>query len=259
MKAKWLVMAALAGLIAAFGVTAPPRVVGQTVSPPTVTPTPSPTPSPTATPTVTPSAADLLAQMVQAIVAKNTFHEVSTEKLGAPGVPTTTIKVTSDVSLKPVRVHEVDVESGTVKAAGKTRKLHFRITTDTVGKRAAVRIGKGKWTCGASEQSLAGGAASLLVLTLLKNPVYVGTATIRGIPAWQVRATLKLPTGSAPGGPLILPIHFYISQLDFTLMRETITLSQSVGRITLRQTSRADITNYGEMVKVKLPAACKKK
>jgi hypothetical protein len=234
---------------------------GQTTGTPTATATPTLTPTPT--PAAPPTGADLINEMLQAIVAKNSFHAVATEKLSVPGQAHVKIQTVTDESLKPLRLHEVDTETGLGKVNGKNTTINIRLVDITVGKRSALRVGKGKWSCGKSQAANAATMMPIQAAQLFRKAVNLGAAIVRGTPVWHVHATLKLNVGSTTpstgGGPLTLPVNFFIAQSDFTLLRETSTIKQRLGSGTLKETLREDITDYGETVSVKLPGACRAK
>lgn len=221
-----------------------------TGTPPATTPVASPTA--TVTPSL-PSGQDLLARMVTAMAARNTYHVTTHSDEEIPLMARAISTSQEDVSTKPRLGHFVETTRTTRLDTWPARTTTRREESVIVKNSVATRIGTKPWSCTTISQitQVVGGVFGPPKIQSIDN---LGPETVDFTPAWHVREVAVL---TFEGQLEPITADYYISQADFTLVHVTGSDSLTFSGVTAHATIVQDVTNYGETVRVRLPAACK--
>jgi hypothetical protein len=192
--------------------------------------------------------------MARAIIGKNTYHEDLKGKASlSQNNQHLTLVGTLDASLSPLAAREVLTTSGTVNVGGKSTKQTIQLTLIAANGRLALRIGHTKWACG-SASSLGSNAVPGLSAAS-GTATTIGSTTVNGTSTWHVHADIPNSTGASSATS---PSELYISQADFTLVREHDTIKLKISGATMTETLTGNFSRYGEPVSIALPKACRK-
>jgi hypothetical protein len=247
---------ALASVILLLG-PGPLPITAQTATTPTPT-TVLPTPSPTTAPA--PSPAQILSRMRQAEVQENTMHLVSHMRMSNK-VVTDEMAQIADLSYKPYlwSVAETLRENLHFTKPGKTTIYHDTVLA--VGYQVAVRgspFGR-EWTCARSQFVTSWGVISPIIHASVNHPTLLGTPKINGIDVWHIHAVLG-PNASTQ--EIAIPVDYYISRADYTLVRELfaepLVVSGPIpkGEHVTERKYTIDFSRYGEPFHLRLPLVC---
>jgi hypothetical protein len=198
-----------------------------------------------------PSAADLLLRMHDAMVRKGSVH-VDFHLLSAmypSGEAATHLR--GDVSWKLNVLHDRTVvqriepghAGGTLLASIDLRLVHQRVASHNQ---------VGGWQCENLDHVRVMSTLLGLQETVLSAQV-VGSSVLNGLPVWIVHATGYSPaTGTGNQARIV----YDISQTDDTLQSVRVTGTSSIDGRTQQIVASENYTQYGETVRVQLPAAC---
>jgi hypothetical protein len=288
---KHLAVASLVGLLLAFAFVGP-AVRGQTpaagtATATTTTATASPTSTPvTATPvasatTVTPpDATTLLNAATTAYNNAGSGHVKLKldESVGGKQPVKLTANFDGDAAWKKPEMAKftgtIGLSAGNGLPGTIQLALQLRYAKNRIARRATDTNGKlSKWSCESVNQLLKSTGTSTTPApapTLIPGvpqpkikstpPVDLGPDTIDGIAVWHVQQTttetlkVKKKTDKATYVEDI-----YVSQSDSSLVEVKLTGTDKTTKPATTITLAVDLSNYGEAVKVTLPAACSKK
>ncbi|GAC1471091.1 MAG: hypothetical protein PVSMB7_22520 [Chloroflexota bacterium] len=197
-----------------------------------------------------PSATDLLHKMRGAVQRSGSFHFSGSFTIAIPQVSRTVVQLEGDESTQHNAAHVfVTTQAGGAAASG-TGSTRMEIVV--AGQKYAQRSGQQPWQCQ--------GAASLRPLLRavagagkIANARNLGATTVDGVLAWRVRARSAI---TFRGIHLAGPVNYYISQRDFTLVKNTARATLRSGLASLHERQVIHYSRYGVPVQVQLPAVC---
>jgi hypothetical protein len=127
---------------------------------------------------------------------------------------------------------------------------------------SAERLGSTQWSCkraGAIDVPWGASAYSQLILPGLATKVhdvrYLGSMSIKGIPAFHVRLTYK-PKPFLAGVKGQITADLFISQLRYSLLRYVTAAKATVNGTASKYTVDFSFSRYGEGVSIKIPKNC---
>ena len=241
---KRTLLMALLTVLAMAAIT--PRAHGQ-AGPPTPTAV-APTPTPAA-----PAPAVLIGEMQRAIKRAGSAHLSVVASVRVKKLIATRPELRGDYSWRNSKLRLKGTATSTDLTQTASSQQVMQVVGVGVGKRSAWRNNGESWTCGTERPALDRTTFIGFTNPSAASAQILGADTVNGVPVWHAQLKVKDPLQLSKA---VVLADVYISQSDFTVVRETVSATVTDTENT-REGLSVDYTNYGQVVSIKLPKTCR--